>query len=1010
MSKRMMLAGAAPVALLLLLAAPGPAGAVSGYFTAQCAPCHDAAAVGSAATTCNGCHAHGTHPSSAKSSVNVAGATDATSYSPGQTVTVTITGGYRTGWIRAALFDQNGAQLALSTGPNGMGGGAGYPITLTAPAPTATGSYTWSVGWYGNQYDAAGAAFGARWAPDPNNADHGWELISTNAFTVTAPTAPAIALAPSSLNFGSATIGTPVVRTTQIQNTGTSALTVSAIALCTNPLTEPEFTWSPAPPFTVAAGAATTLTVTYVDLDVDTDTGCLTITSNAANTPSVNLAVTGSGTAPATPVANVNPLALDFGAVTTGSSATRTFTIGNAGTATLTGTVAAASGTSAEYAFTPSTFSVAAGGSTTVTVTYSPTGVGVEAGSLTVASNDPLQATIPVALTGSGVAAATPHLALQPASLDLGGVTVGASGALPVQVQNTGAAALSVTAITRCSATSAEFTWSPAAPFTVAAGGATTVTVTYAPTAAGTDGGCLAFASNDPASPTTNLTVSGTGLAPSAPRIAVAPAALDFGSVTVGLVGTRTFAVSNGGTAPLTATVARATGTSSEFAAAPASFTVAAGGSQTVTATYSPSAAGADTGAFTVTSNDTSNPSVSVTVTGTGLSAAAPSIALAPASLAFGAVADGSTATLTAQIQNTGTALLTVSAITACIGTSAEYGFSPAGPLQVASGASATLTVTYAPTDVGADAGCLAIASDDPVRPTVQLALSGSGVGQVAPAIALVPASLDFGAVADGSTASKTAQIRNTGTGPLQVSAITACAGTSAEFRFAPGGPLQVAAGGSAALTVTYAPTDVGADAGCLAIASDDPASPTVQLGLTGSGVAQGQLVGDVDIEELKVPGTVRTHSAASITPRAHLENRSRVDARAMARLQATLGGAAVYDQTIPIAIQAREDAEFAFPAYAVMAGASGTLAWTLDVTDADPDVDRAMARTRLSGSRRDEGEGSDRHAPVAVATVRAAAATDAARGVGCSSGGGLSLLGLLLAMGAGRSLLRRRR
>src|SRR3990172_2566373 len=107
-------------------------GAQSSYYTAQCAGCH-----GATPTTCNGCHAHGTHPTSAKSSINVAGTTDKTSYAPGETVTVTITGGYRTGWIRAILYDQNMIELARSTGPSGTGGGAGYPITLTAPAPTA---------------------------------------------------------------------------------------------------------------------------------------------------------------------------------------------------------------------------------------------------------------------------------------------------------------------------------------------------------------------------------------------------------------------------------------------------------------------------------------------------------------------------------------------------------------------------------------------------------------------------------------------------------------------------------------------------------------------------------------------------------------------------------------------------------------------------------------------------------------------------------------------------------
>lgn len=72
-------------------------------------------------------------------------------------VTVTITGGYRTGWIRAVLYDQNMVELARSTGnDSGMGSSATYPAVLTAPAPGTPGTYSWKVAWYGNNYEAGG--------------------------------------------------------------------------------------------------------------------------------------------------------------------------------------------------------------------------------------------------------------------------------------------------------------------------------------------------------------------------------------------------------------------------------------------------------------------------------------------------------------------------------------------------------------------------------------------------------------------------------------------------------------------------------------------------------------------------------------------------------------------------------------------------------------------------------------------------------------------------------------
>ena len=84
---RTVISGLAVAAALAL--APS-AGAVSSYYTTECASCHTPAAVGSTATSCNGCHAHGVHPSSAKTTINLSGTTSAGSYTPGQLVTAGV--------------------------------------------------------------------------------------------------------------------------------------------------------------------------------------------------------------------------------------------------------------------------------------------------------------------------------------------------------------------------------------------------------------------------------------------------------------------------------------------------------------------------------------------------------------------------------------------------------------------------------------------------------------------------------------------------------------------------------------------------------------------------------------------------------------------------------------------------------------------------------------------------------------------------------------------------------
>ncbi|GFE62918.1 hypothetical protein AOG2_35070 [Geobacter sp. AOG2] len=204
--------------------------AQSSYFTSQgCSGCHT-----SAAATCNGCHAHGTHSSSAKSDINVKGATDAASYAPGATVTVTISGGYRSGWVRAVLYDQNQVELARSTGnASDMGSSATLPTTLSAPAPATAGTYTWKVAWYGNRYDAGSASFGSGWTDDPTNADHGYQTVSTNSFTVTSPadtTPPTVTV--FTLPTTAASLTVPVSALSATDNTGVTGylITTSATA------------------------------------------------------------------------------------------------------------------------------------------------------------------------------------------------------------------------------------------------------------------------------------------------------------------------------------------------------------------------------------------------------------------------------------------------------------------------------------------------------------------------------------------------------------------------------------------------------------------------------------------------------------------------------------------------------------------------------------------------------------------------------------------------------------
>jgi len=134
------------------------------YFSGRgCTGCHASPVV----ATCNGCHHHGNSGLSA--------ATDKTSYTAGETVTATLSGGSRSGWIRAILYDHNNVQVAVSSGnASGQGGSTTFPAPLSAPAPTTPGTYTWQMAYFGNQ-DGSGTGD-----------VHSEVRVNTNSFTVTA--------------------------------------------------------------------------------------------------------------------------------------------------------------------------------------------------------------------------------------------------------------------------------------------------------------------------------------------------------------------------------------------------------------------------------------------------------------------------------------------------------------------------------------------------------------------------------------------------------------------------------------------------------------------------------------------------------------------------------------------------------------------------------------------------------------------------------------------------------
>ncbi len=317
------------------------------------------------------------------------------------------------------------------------------------------------------------------------------------------------------------------------------------------------------------------------------------------------------------------------------------------------------------------------------------------------------------------------------------------------------------------------------------------------------------------------------------PRLEAVPARLDYGNVTLGQAPELNLTLRNGGSGLL-----NITGISSDHAAfefpPEAPFFLRAGGQRALAIRFRPQATGVQRGTLTIRSGDRSRPDAMVELAGAAFDRLVPNIEASPTLLDFGGVAVGQGANLALAIRNTGQAPLNVTAI--AFSNNQFSAVSPAAPFTVTAGSRQDLTVRFRPTAAGVQSGRLTVTSNDPARMNVEIAVRGSGLAAAGPSIDVTPASLDFGNVTVGQSAERTLTIRNSGAGALLVNSI---ASSHPRFIYAgPAPPFSLAASAQQLVPIRFSPIDFGAQSATLAIAGNDPNSPTFNVALTGTGAA----------------------------------------------------------------------------------------------------------------------------------------------------------------------------
>jgi hypothetical protein len=417
-----------------------------------------------------------------------------------------------------------------------------------------------------------------------------------------------------------------------------------------------------------------------------------------------------------------------------------------------------------------------------------------------------------------------------------------------------------------CDATTTTLSISPT---TLAAGGSATVTATITPSIAGegTPTGSVALKSSTGATVATIPLVSGAasatvttfptgsytvtaqysgdvtfeastssavtmnvGLA----TVSFSPTALTFASTVAGSSSAaQVVKLTNTGTAPLTGIAVSFSGASpSVFSQTNTCGTsVAAGASCNISVTFKPTVAGTFTATVSVADSGVGSPQT-VALTGTATGTAA--VTLSPASLSFGSVNTGSTsAAQTITVNNTGPAALTISSLKVNGTGATDFPTTTTCGTSLAAAASCTISVSFKPAAAGSFTASVSLADSATGSPQT-VALTGTGVTPLAPAVTLSPTSLAFGSVTSGSSSALSVTITNSGTASLSITLPLTLSGSSV-FTETTTCTATLAVNASCTATVTFKPTAKTSYNGTLSIADNASGSPQ-KVTLTGTG------------------------------------------------------------------------------------------------------------------------------------------------------------------------------
>jgi gliding motility-associated-like protein len=443
----------------------------------------------------------------------------------------------------------------------------------------------------------------------------------------------------SAVDVGSAVQGNNTSQTFAIENSGTSLLNISSIAVSGT-------AFSVANPITaITAGGTQTFTVTLSGAATGIFDATVTIVSTDANENPFTFPVTGAITLPeidvydgatdASPgIADAQVTAINFGSAVQGSEIIRTFAIKNSGTSTLNVSNIAVSGT--DYSINSTISTVAANATETFTVSLSGTNTGNFSATVTITSDDADESDFTFPVTGTitfpeinvfdGATDVSPAITdAQVTAIDFGSEVQGSEIIRTFAIKNSGTSVLNVSGV---AVSGTDYSVNSSIS-TVAANATETFTVSLSGTNTGNFSATVTITSDDADESDFTFPVTGTITFPEINIFAgtdnTAPAILngestpvDFGSGAEGTDISHVFTIENTGTSNLNVSAITVGGT--DFNVNSTIAGISPGNSEVFIVTLSGANAGIFAATVAIISDDMDESSFTFPITGEILS------------------------------------------------------------------------------------------------------------------------------------------------------------------------------------------------------------------------------------------------------------------------------------------------------------------------------------------------------------------------------------------------------